>query len=131
MAVGISLKTQELCLLVFVTRYLDIFHSHTLYLFFMKALYITLAGGLVYVLRFREPWKTSYESNTVNADKFPHLKYAVAPCALLALFINEGVLFSSEDGFFSALPAYFIEVCPFVCFLSTHTASASRSVPES
>lgn len=91
----------------------------------MKALYITLAGGLVYVLRFREPWKTSYQSNTANADKFPHLKYAVAPCALLALFINEGALFSSEDGFFSALPAYFIEVCPFQRCLDTTVGSAT------
>jgi hypothetical protein len=100
------LKTQELYFLVFCTRYIDIFHSHTLYLFFMKALYLSVAGGIVYVLRFKEPWKSSYITATAPADKFPHLLYAVAPCATIALFINEGTLFGTEKGFFFALPSY-------------------------
>ena len=94
---------------MFVTRYLDIFSSHTLYLFFMKLLYLSVAGGIVYVLRLREPWATSYATQTANADKFPHWRYAVAPCAAIALFINEGTLFD-DAGFFSNLPGYLVEV---------------------
>lgn len=94
---------------MFATRYLDIFHSHTLYLFGMKALYLTASGGIVYVLRFREPWRSSYQTNTSPADKFPHLKFAVAPCIAIALFVNEGT-FWPEDGFFAGLPMYFVDV---------------------
>jgi hypothetical protein len=77
---------------VFVTRYLDIFSIHSLYLFTMKAIYILTSGGLVYVIRKKHPWSTTYESQTMNSDKFPHWKYAVLPCFLLAMVVNEGQL---------------------------------------
>ena len=33
-----------------------------------------------------EPWKSTYKS---EEDNFLHLKFAIAPCALLAILINE------------------------------------------
>jgi hypothetical protein len=51
---GISLKTQELYLLVFITRYLDLFKVwHSWYNTVMKIIYIALSALLVYALRFR------------------------------------------------------------------------------
>ena len=87
---GISLKTQELYLVVFVTRYLDLFYfnlssSLMVYNFFMKIIYICAAAGIVYYIRFKEPWKTTYKA---EEDSFLHWKFAVAPCAVLALIIN-------------------------------------------
>ena len=51
---GISLKTQELYLLVFITRYLDLFKVwHSWYNTVMKIIYIALSALLVYALRFK------------------------------------------------------------------------------
>mmetsp|Transcript_12810 Transcript_12810/g.40899 ORF Transcript_12810/g.40899 Transcript_12810/m.40899 type:complete len:220 (-) Transcript_12810:11-670(-) len=86
-ASGISLKTQELYLVVFVTRYLDLFTNHT-YLFntVMKVIYLGAAGTIVYFMRYKEPYKSTYDE---TQDTFLHWKYAVLPCAVLALLVNE------------------------------------------
>ena len=56
-AAGISLKTQELYLLVFLTRYLDVFtNTRYAYLVLMKILYVSLAGYIVYLIRKKDPW---------------------------------------------------------------------------
>ena len=55
---GISLKTQEMFLMVFVFRYLDLFTNFvSLYNTTMKLLYIGLSGYIVYMIRNKEPWK--------------------------------------------------------------------------
>jgi len=82
-AVGISLKTQELFLLVFVTRYLDLFTTfYSLYNSFMKVAYITSTTFIIYMIRFKEPYKSKYDK---SQDAFLHMKFGVAPCAGLAL----------------------------------------------
>ncbi|CAE7897213.1 ERD2B [Symbiodinium sp. KB8] len=84
---GISLKTQELYLIVFLTRYLDLFTNKTsLYNTLFKIFYIAASAGLVYLIRFREPFKSMY---LFERDTFLHWKFAVLPCAVLALFIND------------------------------------------
>jgi hypothetical protein len=51
---GISLKTQELYLLVFLTRYLDLFTNfYSLYNTLMKVVYLAASGWIVYMLRFQ------------------------------------------------------------------------------
>jgi ER lumen protein retaining receptor len=83
-AVGISLKTQELFLIVFVTRYLDLFTTfYSLYNSFMKVAYIASTTYIIYMIRFQEPYKSKYDA---SQDSFLHIKFAVAPCAGLALF---------------------------------------------
>ena len=73
---GISLKTLELYLLVFLTRYLDLFFSYiSLYNSTMKILYIGMSGAVVYLIRKVEPWKSSYKE---DEDTFLHLKFGVA-----------------------------------------------------
>lgn len=84
---GISLKSQELFFLVFVTRYLDLLtHFVSVYNTLMKLLFLVFSGAIVYVIRFREPFRSTYDK---SHDAFLHLKFAVIPCALLALVFNE------------------------------------------
>jgi ER lumen protein retaining receptor len=89
---GISLKTQELYLLVFLTRYLDLFFRfYSVYNTSMKLFYILASGAIVYALRVhRGPWRVTYEQNTLPEDKMAHWLLCVAPCAVLALMLNEG-----------------------------------------
>jgi len=83
-AVGISLKTQELFLLVFVTRYLDLFTTYySAYNSFMKVSYIASTSYIVYMIRFQEPFRSKYDK---TQDAFLYWKFGVAPCAGLALF---------------------------------------------
>lgn len=82
-ATGISIKTQELYLLVFATRYLDLFTTfYSVYNSCMKLLYISATAYIVYMVRMTEPFKTSYDH---AHDSFLHWQYAVAPCAVLAV----------------------------------------------
>ena len=86
-AAGLSLKTQELFLLAFVARYLDLFVSFgSVYNTIMKVIYIGCSALIVYMLRCLEPWKTTYDR---SQDSFLHIKFAVAPCAVLALLIHQ------------------------------------------
>lgn len=77
-------------MLVFVTRYLDLFSNfHSLYNTCMKMVYLIFSAGIVWLLRTTEPWKTSYLKEKKH-DTFRHVWFAIAPCAVLALFFNEG-----------------------------------------
>lgn len=81
-ATGISVKTQELFLIVFVTRYLDLFTTYySLYNSVMKMLYISTTSYIVYMIRYKEPYRSKYDS---SQDSFLHMKFAVLPCFLLA-----------------------------------------------
>lgn len=79
---GISLRTHELFLLVFVTRYLDLFTTfYSLYNSCMKVLYIATTASIVYAIRLQEPICSTYDK---GQDTFLHWKFAVAPCAVIA-----------------------------------------------
>ncbi len=85
-AVGISVKTQELYLIVFVSRYLDLFtRFYSIYNSVMKILYISSTAYIIYMILYTEPFKSTYE---FIQDSFLHYKFAVAPCAVLALLTN-------------------------------------------
>ena len=85
-AVGISVKTQELYLVVFVTRYLDLFTTfYSLYNTIMKILYISATAYIIYMIRGTEPFKSTYDK---AHDSFLHWKFAVLPCAIIALITN-------------------------------------------
>jgi ER lumen protein retaining receptor len=89
-AIGISMKTQEIYLIVFVARYLDLFTTfYSLYNSVMKVLYIFATAYILYMVRRTEPFKTNYDQ---SQDSFLHWKFAVAPCAVIALIttIYEG-----------------------------------------
>lgn len=96
-AFGISLKTQELYLLVFLCRYLDLLNVRFSYLFngksiiplynsIMKIFYIAASGYIVYLMRFKHPWNLTYEK---KHDTFRHVTFAIVPCIVLALIFNQ------------------------------------------
>ena len=82
-AIGVSIKTQELYLVVFVARYLDLFTTYySVYNSMMKVLYISSTAYIIYMVRETEPYKTNYDR---NQDSFFHWQFAVAPCAVLGV----------------------------------------------
>jgi len=82
-AAGISLKTQELFLIVFIARYLDLFTTYySIYNSVMKVLYIGSTAYIVHMIRFQEPFKGHYDS---SQDSFLHIKFGVVPCLCLAV----------------------------------------------
>lgn len=85
---GLSLKTQILYVVVFVTRYLDVFVTFSsIYLTFMKIFYLASTGYTVYLMTYKYQ-KTIRE----NIDTFP-VKYLVGPSAILALVFTQAYSF--------------------------------------
>jgi ER lumen protein retaining receptor len=85
-AQGISVRTHELFLVVFLTRYLDLFFQfYSLYNTVMKLLYIASSGYIVYMIHKVEPIASTYDK---AHDSAQHWKFIAAPCAVLAFFTN-------------------------------------------
>lgn len=83
---GISIKTQELYLIVFCLRYLDLFTTfYSLYNTMMKILYIASTSYIIYMVKRTEPFKTSYDR---SQDSFLHGQFAILPAAILGIFTN-------------------------------------------
>jgi len=81
-AAGISLRTHELFLLVFLTRYTDLFTTYYgIYNSVMKVLYIGSTASIVYAIRYKQPICSSYDK---AQDTFRHLEFAILPCLVLA-----------------------------------------------
>ena len=75
------MKTQELRLLVFVTRYLDLFTTfYSLYNSVFKLAYIVATAAIIIGIKYMDPIKSLYNA---EQDSFPHWKYCVAPCIIL------------------------------------------------
>ncbi|KAJ2510108.1 endoplasmic reticulum retention protein [Coemansia sp. RSA 2049] len=78
---GISLKTQTLYLVVFVTRYLDLFFSFvSVYNTLMKIFFLASAGYIVYLMRM--PLKASYDK-AIDSFRLEYLLGGAAAFALL------------------------------------------------
>lgn len=81
-ASGISIRTHELFLLVFVTRYLDLFTTfYSIYNSCMKVLYIVTTALVIYTIKYKEPICSTYDK---AQDSFLHWKFAVAPAFVVA-----------------------------------------------
>lgn len=82
---GISLKTQEIYLIVFVARYLDLFTNHlSVYLTFMKIVFLCSTAYIIYLIRYQ--YNKSYSK---QEDTFPRpLLLLVAPSAVLSLLLT-------------------------------------------
>ena len=68
--VGLSVKTQELYLLVFLTRYVDIFSMKSLFNNLLKLSCMASTAFIVYLVYRVDPYKTSYLA--YHHDTFPH-----------------------------------------------------------
>ena len=84
--VGISSKTQELYLLVFCMRYLDLFlYFISLYNTLMKIAFIVATTYTIYLIRIKKPYCTTYEP---SKDNFSHFLYLLPLAAVLTLIIH-------------------------------------------
>jgi len=97
-AAGVSVRTHELFLLVFVTRYLDLFTTfYSIYNSVMKVLYIISTAMIIYTIKVKEPIASTYDR---AQDSFLHWKFAVAPTAVVTLIthlIQHGLAFKPMD----------------------------------
>jgi len=66
-----------------LTRYKKgFFYVYSYYVTIFKVLYIAVTAGIIIGIKYSEPIKSIYN---FEQDAFPHWKYCVAPCAVLAL----------------------------------------------
>ncbi|XP_076898542.1 ER lumen protein-retaining receptor-like [Bidens hawaiensis] len=87
---GISLKTQELYALVFVTRYLDVYTNfYSIYNTIMKVIFQGSSFTIVWYIRQHSVVRRSYDK---DQDTFRHY-FLMIPCLLLALLINDKFTF--------------------------------------
>ncbi|KAL7943703.1 ER lumen protein retaining receptor [Trichoderma barbatum] len=76
---GISFKSQGLYLLVYITRYLDLFSTNSIYNFIFKILFIASQGYIIYLMT------NAYRpTNDVNVDTF-RVQYLLGGAAVLAV----------------------------------------------
>jgi ER lumen protein retaining receptor len=88
-AQGLSRKTQELYLMVYVTRYLDLFTQFfDFYNSFMKAYFICSTGILIFSMRGgSNPAMATYKA---DQDGFGYWCKVVLPCVVLSFPLCEG-----------------------------------------
>ncbi|KIM64010.1 hypothetical protein SCLCIDRAFT_1213830 [Scleroderma citrinum Foug A] len=80
---GISFKTQALYVVVFVTRYIDLFYSWiSLYNFVMKIFFISSSCYILYLMKYR--FRPTHDP---TLDTFK-VEYLAGPCFALALIFN-------------------------------------------
>lgn len=87
---GISLKTQELYAIVFVTRYLDIFMNFiSVYNTLMKLIFLGSSFTIVWYMRRHRIVRRSYDK---DQDTFRYF-FLMWPCLIFAILINEKFTF--------------------------------------
>jgi len=87
---GISLKTQELYALVFLTRYLDLFTDFiSVYNTVMKLVFIGSTAAIVCCMRMHRVVRRSYDK---QLDTFRY-HFLIAGSFALALLVNEKFTF--------------------------------------
>ena len=81
---GVSAKTQEIYLIVFCTRYMDLFFTYiSAYNTIMKILFIAITLYILYLMHLKTPYKNTYNRKT--EDNFPH--WYLIPFALVMTLI--------------------------------------------
>lgn len=85
---GLSYRTQELFLVVFIARYIDlIFVWRSFYLFIMKIIFIGLTAYTMYLMRQKKPFNLSYDK---ESDTFPHY-YTYVAALVLAIIVHKSL----------------------------------------
>jgi len=82
---GISLKSQLLYVMVFCTRYVDLFWNfHSLYNTSMKVFFVGATAATVYLMKFQKPYCMTYDSENDSFNIF----FLIIPCVILAFVWN-------------------------------------------
>ena len=85
---GLSCKTQEIYMLVFCMRYMDLFmYFISIYNTMMKIFFISSTGLIIYLMRYKKPFCTTYDA---LGDQFPHLKILLPIAAVLTAICHSG-----------------------------------------
>ena len=85
---GLSYKTQEIFLVVFITRYFDIFTGwKSMYLFLMKIIFIIITAYTMYLMKIKKPFNLSYDR---ESDSLPHY-YIYLAALLMAVLIHKSL----------------------------------------
>lgn len=85
---GISLRTQELYALVFITRYLDLFFSFvSLYNSVMKVIFLGTSFSIVYYMRYHKVVRLTHDR---EHDTF-RSSVIIGICAILSLLLHKHV----------------------------------------
>jgi ER lumen protein retaining receptor len=80
---GLSLHTQVLYMIVFMTRYLDLFfHYISLYNTLMKLIFIGTSAYIIYLM------KVVYRKGYEKQSDFIRVEYLLVPCAVLSLIFH-------------------------------------------
>ena len=86
--IGLSCKTQEIYLLVFLVRYEDLFfYFVSVYNTMMKIFFITATALIIYLMKYKVPYCTTYDS---LGDQFPHFKVLIPVALVLTCVLNTG-----------------------------------------
>mgnify|MGYP001807461200 CR=1 FL=1 len=81
---GVSLITQEMYLIIYIFRYLDLLYLYTgLTSSIVKVLHLIVALAIVLLMRY-SPASSSYDA---DLDTFPRLGL-ILPCVVLSIFLN-------------------------------------------
>nr|XP_027193873.1 ER lumen protein-retaining receptor-like [Dermatophagoides pteronyssinus] len=84
---GISAKMQEIYLIVFSTRYLDLFYVYfSLYNTIMKFFFIFSTIYILYLIRFQKPISKSYDK---QADNFNYLILLILPILFISYIFGQ------------------------------------------
>ena len=84
---GVSAKTFEIYLIVFCTRYLDLFmYFISIYNTFMKILFIGSTAFILYLMHLKAPFKETYKRK--EEDSFPHI-YLIPFAIVMTLLIHK------------------------------------------
>ncbi|CAD7962630.1 unnamed protein product [Amoebophrya sp. A25] len=79
--VGVSCRMQEVYLIVFCCRYLDLLYEFiSIYNSAMKIFFILSTGYMVYLMRFKPPINQTYDR---SVDSFKYELYFLVPCVIL------------------------------------------------
>ncbi|CAE6393474.1 unnamed protein product [Rhizoctonia solani] len=91
---GISFKTQALYVIVFLTRYIDLFMFHfvSLYNTFMKIFFIASSVYILYLMKYK--YRCTCSSTTDPSIDTFKLEYLLGPSVVLALIFNYEFTFS-------------------------------------
>ena len=75
-------------MLVFCMRYVDLFmYFISIYNTMMKIFFISTTGLIIYLMRYKKPFCTTYDA---LGDQFPHLKILLPAAAVLTAICHSG-----------------------------------------
>lgn len=88
LSLGLSCKTQEIYLIVFCLRYMDLFmYFVSVYNTCMKLFFISSTLFIIYLMRIKKPFKMTYDS---LGDSFPHLMVLLPAAFVLTCIVQTG-----------------------------------------